>query len=74
MGYESVLPEVPVVSLDLYHVLYRKNESFEGNLVLVFYHDYHFLDVPLRREVQSRSAIDGILVAGSPKRAHRRWP
>lgn len=60
MGYWSALPYVPVVSLDFYHVLYRKNESFKGNLVLVFYHNYHFLDVPLREEVQSCSVIDGV--------------
>lgn len=47
MGYWSALLDVPVVSLDFYHVFYRKNKPFEGNLVLVFYHDQHFLDVPL---------------------------
>ena len=47
MGCRSALPDVPIVSIDFYHVLHREDEPFKGNLVLVFYHDYHFLDVSL---------------------------
>lgn len=59
MGYWSTLPDVPVVSLDLYHVLHSKNKPFKGNLVLVLYHDYYFLDVSLCGRVQSCFVIDG---------------
>ena len=46
-GDWSALPDVPVVSIDFYHVLYRKNKPLKSNLFLVSYHDYHFLDVSL---------------------------
>lgn len=74
MGSMSALPDVPVVSLDFYHALYGKNESFKGNLVLVFYHDYYLLYVSLRGGVQSYSIVDGGQAVNSRNRAHRRWP